>query len=1162
MRLLLSLLFTTLLCTGVRAQNWTAFDAEALTGERRITPKQARTVSTDQHALHDLLFSAPHEKFVTAETSNTLLSLPLPTGGTATFRIVGYDISAAAALEKYPDIRTWYGVNEQDPTQSIFLDWTARGFHASVRGGTTEAFFIDPLVRRDFTHYQVYRKSDLDPADEPFTCQTDHDANPDDLPDGGAALQIGNCELMQYRLTITATGEYSNFHGATSEAQSALVQSAVVTTINRINQVTTRNLSLRMQLVGNNDLLYNYDPDNDPFPDNNVGSLINENTPYTTGIIGVDNYDFGNIFSQGGGGGVASLRASCVNSRKAAGATSLGSPEGDFFDVDYVAHEMGHNFGGNHTQNNGCNYSSSAGMEPGSGSTIMSYAGICSPNVQSQVDDYYHGRSIAEMTTHFELGNGGCGTIIDVSLNNATIDSPTDETIPAGTPFVLVSGASGNGTVNYNWEQYDVARGAVMPPVGTNQEGPLFRSLPATASPERYFPRLPDVINGTSGEWEATPTISREMNFRATVLNYNAAYGCAVEDDLTLDVTDANGPFTVLDPLNGSNQWSAGQTAQVRWDVAATNQAPINSQLMDVLISTDGGATFQVLLADTENDGYAVVTAPGNIGSQNRVMVRSKDNVFYNVSTADFSIVSGSGIPTVTVSPVGPTEITDCFAAVTSAEFSFVSTSAGGAEAPITWALTNAPADVTGTFSVNPNLPGGSFELLLDGLDNLPTGATTLEITGNSANGTFSETVTINRTGGDAGAGPAIQGPGTTEVELRPTLSASPQANATYEIQVSTTADFSTLVYAVSDLSDPTFAIPAYLSGNTTYFWRIRSTGSGDSSCGISQWSVASFETADCRLFSSTGASQPISDGPPPTNVEMGVMVPVAGTVTDVDVFELDIEHSYLGDLDIDLEHPDGTVVRLWDRDCGSQNNIFTSFDDDNNEGDAPCPPTTGNFYVSYGDPLSDFDGLPSSGLWTLRVADNADVDGGSLNGLTLKICLDDAQTLPVEWLTFTATGKKDHILLDWATGEEIANHGFTIERSSARQEQWSALGFVAAGADYLFADYTAVANTDYRYRLRQEDLDGSVSYSEIRTARFGEKLSGLTVFPNPAGNRLNYRLNSNGRPFGYQLLDVTGRVLQSGTLNVDGGTLDVSEFPAGVYLLRTEMEVLRVVKR
>jgi hypothetical protein len=180
--------------------------------------------------------------------------------------------------------------------------------------------------------------------------------------------------------------------------------------------------------------------------------------------------------------------------------------------------------------------------------------------VQTNSDAYFHGRSIEEMTTHFELESGGCGTIINTSLTNPDVTGQTDETIPAGTPFVLQSGATGDGTLSYNWEQYDSERGAVMPPAGTNTQGPLFRSFDPVPSTERFFPNLSDVVSGTDPTWEETPTVTRDMSFRATVINYNAAYGCAMEDDINIVVDASGAPFIVSDPNNG-NQWSAGQTA-------------------------------------------------------------------------------------------------------------------------------------------------------------------------------------------------------------------------------------------------------------------------------------------------------------------------------------------------------------------------------------------------------------------------------------------------------------------------------------------------------------------------------------------------------------------------------------------------------------------------
>ncbi|TXF85988.1 T9SS type A sorting domain-containing protein [Neolewinella aurantiaca] len=1158
MRLFLTLLFTAALASCVLAQTWEPLKTDNFSGQRRIHPKTSLTVSTDGEALRNLLFNAPHERNVPADNSNATLILPLPDGGSARYRIVAYDIAEAPALAKYPNIRTWYGLNVDNPAQSIFLDWTERGFHASVRGGGTEAFFVDPLHRRSTDQYQVYRKSDFDPDQvAPFTCHTEHgNLVEEDLPET-TNKALGDCELMQYRTTMTATGEYSNYHGATSSAQSGLVQSAIVTTVNRVNQVFTRDISLRLLLVGNNDLLYNYDPDTDPFPVNDVSSLINQNTSYTTGIIGNNNYDYGHIVTQANGGGIASLRASCIDSRKAAGATSRPNPEGDPFDIDYVAHEMGHNFGGNHTQNNSCNYSSSAGMEPGSASSIMGYAGICTPNVQNQSDDYFHGRSIEEMTTHFELGSGGCGTIINTSLNNPVVTAQSDETIPAGTPFVLKSAATGNGTLSYNWEQYDAEQGDVMPPVGTNVEGPLFRSFDPVASTERFFPNLPDVIDGVDPTWEATPTVSRNMSFRATVINYNASYGCASEDDINITVDASDRPFVVTDPNNG-NQWSAGQTAQVQWDVAETNGAPYNSQIVDVLLSTDGGATFQTLLTDASNNGLAQVTVPAQTSSNARIMVRSKDNVFYNVSQQDFSIVSSAGAPAIGLTSLSPLNYTECFTDSEELTFDFVTSSAGGATAPITWSVTNLPAGVSQSYSLNPIRPGGSFSLTLDGLSSLPNGTSQLTLVGNSTDGQLSESITIEKTSGGSVAGPTTIAPTGADVDLRPVLQSAVVGSSTYDIQLANTPDFSTLLYSVTNATTPELSIPDYLSGNTVYYWRVRTRVD----CGISQWSEASFVTADCRVFGSTAAPAVIDDGPAVQIATMDLTVPVAGTITDVDLYQLDVEHTYIEDLNVDLIHPDGTEVRVWARECDGQNNMFISFDDESTETTYPCPPVAGGFFPPSADPLTDFDNKDAAGTWTLSVTDNANRDGGFLNGFSVKICLENA-ALPVSFLEFNAEGKKNYVALDWVTESESGNYGFFVERSQqgANAGAWDVLGFVAAGTDYRYDDRTALPHTDYLYRLRQQDLDGRVTYSEVRTARFGESSDVVNLFPNPTSGNIQYRLVGADADLPYELIDINGRILEKGLLATGGGTISLDTRVAGVYLVRVAGGTFRVVK-
>ena len=198
-----------------------------------------------------------------------------------------------------------------------------------------------------------------------------------------------------------------------------------------------------------------------------------------TSVIGEANYDIGHLFGASGcGGNAGCIGCICVNGSKGSGITSPADniPSGDNFDIDYVAHEMGHQFGGNHTFSMN-NESTGANMEPGSGSTIMGYAGITSQDIQAHSDALFHAISIQQITNNVKSKTCSVNTPTGNSIPTASASS--DYTIPKSTPFMLTGTASdANGdALTHIWEEMDVAStsqtGASSAASATKTSGPV-----------------------------------------------------------------------------------------------------------------------------------------------------------------------------------------------------------------------------------------------------------------------------------------------------------------------------------------------------------------------------------------------------------------------------------------------------------------------------------------------------------------------------------------------------------------------------------------------------------------------------------------------------------------------------------------------------------------
>lgn len=636
--------------------------------ERQIVPSSYRTVRVNKDTLQTLLTRAPHESAVSARNSEWVISLPLPDGKFSRFRFVESPIMEDALQTQYPEIRTYLGQGIDEAGATVRFDFTPKGFHAMIlmEDGSV---FIDPYSKNDTDNYISYYKRDFQKEDRSFVCLFTNNA-PNALKKKRFEDKLFSSEnlvnnagtLHTYRLAMAATGEYTTFHGGTVGGALA----AITTTMNRVNVVYERDLSVRMVLVGNNNLIIYTNAATDPYA-NTSGDLAANQANIDT-VIGNSNYDIGHLVGTGGGG-VAGLGVPCNNAQKARGLTGSPAPVGDPFDIDYVAHEMGHQFGGNHTFNStesncgGGNRAASAAFEPGSGATIQAYAGICgNSDLQRNSDDYFNIRSLEEMTTF--INTNTCEVESSNGNTAPVVTAAAACTIPRDTPFELTGSATDvNGdALTYTWEEYDLGASTITVP-NTDALGgarPIFRSYKPITSPTRTFPSLPFILNnanvppstysGTNSvgtvcafgnclTGELLPTISRTMNFQLTARDNRAGGGGIRSAQTSVTVDAASGPFNVTSP-NTAVTFPGATSQTVTWNVANTTAAPVSCANVNILMSNNGGTTFPfTLAANTPNDGSQSVTIPNTTTSTARIKIQCSTSCFFDISNTNFSIM-------------------------------------------------------------------------------------------------------------------------------------------------------------------------------------------------------------------------------------------------------------------------------------------------------------------------------------------------------------------------------------------------------------------------------------------------------------------------------------------------------------------------------------------
>jgi len=621
---------------------------------RQKMPKAYKLFTVDLNVLSDHLSKTRNKQL--KSLAPVIVKLPTPEG-IQRFSVTEASVFSDELAVKYPEIKSYVGIGIDDPTARARFSKSKNGFHAMISSGNYPLYLIDPFTK-DKKISIAYSKNTQSKAN--FECLVDENKKAIQITQAQKGTNANDGKLRTYRLALIGTAEYSQFHltnqniadTATDAEKKAAVLSAMNTSITRVNGIFERDLSVTMKIVSNNEsLIFLMNGGDDGLTDDDANTLINESQTKCDALIGNANYDIGHALGTGGATGSNGVALGggtvCVTGQKAQGVTMSPSPINDTFDIDFIIHEIGHQFGANHTQNNDCNRNNSTAVEPGSASTIMGYAGICAPNVQNNSDAYFHAVNIAEMW-NIVTTSATCGVETATGNTAPVANAGADFIIPKSTPFILKgtgSDVDASNSLTFNWEQLDKETGMSMPPESINTGGPMFRSLPSKLLPNRFMPALNTVLAGnTSTTWEVLPEVARVLNFSLTVRD-NVSNGAATaRDDMKVTVDGASGPFNITSQtLNTTLKGDSNQS--ITWNVANTNIAPVNCALVNILLSTDGGQTYpNILKSNTANDGSEQVILTNITTKTARIKIEPVNNIFYAVNTVGFSIDKVAGV--------------------------------------------------------------------------------------------------------------------------------------------------------------------------------------------------------------------------------------------------------------------------------------------------------------------------------------------------------------------------------------------------------------------------------------------------------------------------------------------------------------------------------------
>lgn len=1138
----------------------------------------------DEPLFKKILLAAPADR----KATSTIITLPYK-GKKYKFEVYESPCMMAGISARYPNIKSYKIINKDDPSKNgriAISKERIEGVFMTDHG----TIYFDPIT--DNSDQYIFYEAANQIANNSNGLSCGHSTSLDDNlidslkedvstnPSQKAAGDI--VEMRTYRAAIALTGEFvsQRTNGTLEDALARLNLS-----VNRVNQIFENELSIHINLVDDNDKIVWFDPFGDPYSVGNSGrTILDENTLVLNNNIGFQNYDWGHVYTASCNdvGGVAYPGVICNHEAKGAGVTCHFNGNIEAVAVATVSHEMGHQMSARHTWSS-CGppsdqFQTATNFEPGSGSTIMSYAGGCgSDNLQGTNDDYYHSGSLSQIFRYMRQQTGNsCASLSDHGNHSPDIHWPYSNGfyIPIETPFELDAEATDidGDELTYTWEQRDSS--SIYSPLGSPEgNNALFRVYPPTSETIRHFPRLDRILNNTNSNHEILPFYERGLTFAFVVRDNNPEGGAVSMRFIKFNATDDAGPF-VIETQNNFENYEVGDIVSVEWDVANTDIAPVNAESVEILLSTDGGLNFDYVLSNfTVNDGQEDVFIPNAISDNCRIKIKAIDNIFFDINDFDFSIKAASqpsyifDIPSTYIDHCAPNDL----------EIPIGLESFAGYESMVSFETKNLPDNVSSSFSSNTVSSDGETNLILDFSAFEKTSDFSFDILAVSELGdSISRTIIINAVSTNFDdlnlVFPESNVSGATET---PYFEWTLDDNAlSYTFELSTNPEFNDdETTRVENLTENNISLVELLEKSTVYFWRVipyNECGRGTPT------EVNGFSTVilDCEVLSSTDLPKNISQSGQ-AEIQSGIFLPESGTVVEVSIDKVRGLHQNTGDLVFSLISPKGTEAVLANNKCNFRADFNCGFSDESSN-NISCPLSTGKTFIPENE-LSIFDGEDKSGEWKLVIKDEKSGDGGQFNEFRLEICSASAaqnpfiinnETLQVprgardlidnsKLLVGDNNNGADELLYTFVT---VAQHGeLTVDGEKIRiGDQIS-----QAQVDNGVFRYEHVGNQSTTDFFRFTVLDGEGGWVGITnfnieidddfssgTEDINENLA-FDIYPMPVQESLYLVSKERSLEYTFDIFDLSGQLINRGASSESLLNIDTSTLNAGQYIIK-----------